>query len=166
MTSQDSGTDTEARVRARLNELGIPYEEIRCDPDLADTAAFCEHYGYPPESAANTILVASKAEPRMFVACVVLATARLDVNRAVRQKMGARKVSFANAEETASMTGMMIGGVTPPGLPAGLPLWVDAGVMEREWVIIGGGSRSMKVKLAPQGLVLLGGEVVTGLANS
>ena len=54
MTSQGSGTDTEARVRARLNELGIPYEEIRCDPDLADTAAFCDHYGYPAESAANT----------------------------------------------------------------------------------------------------------------
>jgi prolyl-tRNA editing enzyme YbaK/EbsC (Cys-tRNA(Pro) deacylase) len=101
----------------------------------------------------------------MFVACVVLATARLDVNRAVRQRMGARKVSFANAEETAEMTGMMIGGVTPPGLPPELPLWVDAGVMEREWVIIGGGSRSMKVKLAPDGLVRLGGEVVEGLAT-
>jgi len=166
MAEQDRDSGAEDRVRARLNELGIPFEEIRCDPELADTAAFCAHYGYPPESAANTIVVASKAEPRLFVACVVLATARLDVNRAVRQRMGARKVSFANADETAELTGMMIGGVTPPGLPADLPLWIDGGVMRREWVIIGGGSRSMKVKLAPDGLIQLGGEVVEGLATA
>jgi prolyl-tRNA editing enzyme YbaK/EbsC (Cys-tRNA(Pro) deacylase) len=156
---------TEERVRQGLRELEIRFEEIRCDPDLADTAAFCEHYGYAPETAANTIVVASKGEPRSYAACVVLATSRLDVNRAVRQRMGVRKASFANADETAALTGMLIGGVTPVGLPEELPLWIDAAVMDQPWVIIGGGSRSMKVKLAPPGLVRLGGVVVDGLAS-
>ncbi|HDL48627.1 MAG TPA: hypothetical protein ENH33_01510, partial [Actinobacteria bacterium] len=47
-------------VIAHLDGLGTDYEMIDCDPDLADTAAFCAHYGYPPEKAANTIVVASR----------------------------------------------------------------------------------------------------------
>jgi len=57
---------------------------MHTDPAFADTAAFCERYGYPADRAGNTIVVASKKEPRQYAACVVLATTRLDVNHAVR----------------------------------------------------------------------------------
>ncbi len=38
--------------------------------------------------------------------------------------------------------------MTAFGLPASLPLWIDAAVMARERIVLGGGSRSWKV-LAP-----------------
>ncbi len=60
---------------------------------------------------------------------------------------------------------MTMGGVTAFGLPAGLPLWVDAAVMDHDWVILGGGSRSLKIKVDPTALTAVGGEVVNGLAN-
>ena len=63
----------------------------------------------------------------------------------VRDRLGTRKASFAPAEETAALTGMQMGGVTVFGLPAGLPIWVDSRVMERERIVLGGGSRSWKV---------------------
>ena len=47
------------------------------------------------------------------------------------------------------MTGMMIGGVTPFGLPAELPIYVDEHVMALEEVIMGGGDRSTKLMLSP-----------------
>ena len=34
--------DIDARVRAVLDGLGLPYEIMDIDPDFADTAAFCE----------------------------------------------------------------------------------------------------------------------------
>ena len=111
-----------------------------CDPDLADTAAFCEAYGYAPQDSANTIVVAGKSTPPVYAACVVLATTRLDVNGTVRRRLGARKASFASADETREMTGMLIGGVTAFGLPPKLPVWVDAAVMGRERIILGGGA--------------------------
>jgi prolyl-tRNA editing enzyme YbaK/EbsC (Cys-tRNA(Pro) deacylase) len=86
------------------------------------------------------------------VACVVLASTRLDVNGAVRAKLGVRKASFADADATREITGMAIGGVTVVGLPDDLPIWVDSRVMDRERVILGGGSRSCKV-LAPPALL-------------
>jgi prolyl-tRNA editing enzyme YbaK/EbsC (Cys-tRNA(Pro) deacylase) len=155
----------EARVRRALEETGVPFEIIDCDPALADTAAFCAHYGYPLDQSANTIVVASRKPEGRFAACVVLATDRLDVNRRVRRLLEVQKLSFAPPEVTAEVTGMLIGGVTPFGLPGGLPLWIDAAVMACRWVILGGGSRSLKVKAAPSILERLpGAEVVEGLA--
>ena len=158
-------SSVEEALRATLDPLGVPYEIFPCDPALADTAAFCEAYGFAPEDSANTILVIGKSTPPKYAACVVLATTRLDVNRAVKQKFGAR-ASFAPAEMTRELTGMEIGGVTVFGLPTDLPIWVDARVMQRERIVLGGGSRSCKVLAAPAILRALPGvEIVEGLAT-
>lgn len=143
-----------------------PYELFACDPALADTAAFCAAYGFALEDSANTIVVIGKSTPPKYAACVVLATHRLDVNHAVRDRLGTRKASFASADETRAITGHEIGGVTVFGLPADLPLLVDAAVMTRERVVLGGGSRSWKV-LAPSSILLTlpNVQVVEGLAN-
>jgi prolyl-tRNA editing enzyme YbaK/EbsC (Cys-tRNA(Pro) deacylase) len=143
-------TDIDAKVRASLDALGVAYEVMQIDPDFADTAQFCEKYGIPLANSGNTIVVASKKEPRQYCACVVLATTRLDVNHAVKRLMGASKVSFATAEETMALTGMMIGGVTVFALPPGMPLYVDDRVMALDWLILGGGSRSTKIRTSPE----------------
>ena len=140
---------TESELRAILDPLGVSYELFPCDPELADTAAFCAAYGFDPGDSANTILVTGKAEPPRYAACVVLATTRLDVNRVVRDRLGTRKASFAPPDVTRELTGMEIGGVTVFGLPAEMPIWVDSRVMTRERIVLGGGSRSWKVLAAP-----------------
>ena len=160
------GVNVEEAVLAALDGAGVPYDVVPCDPALADTAAFCEHYGYAPEDSANTIVVASKREPKKYVACVVLATTRLDVNGTVKRRLDAGKVSFASSEETAALTGMELGGVTALALPPDLPLWVDAAVMARPRIILGGGSRSMKIHVAPEVFAKLPSvDVVEGLAS-
>ncbi|MEO1062835.1 MAG: YbaK/EbsC family protein [Actinomycetota bacterium] len=154
-------------ILARLQATGQPHEVVPCDPDLADTAAFCEAYGYELVDSANAIVVAGKADPPPYAACLVLAVSRLDVNGTVRRRLGTRKASFASAEATVELTGMQIGGVTPFGLPDDLPIWIDAGVMERERVIVGGGGRDRKFLVAPGALTALANaEVVEGLAKA
>ena len=153
-------------VQAQLDRLHVPYEIFPCDPALADTANFCAAYGFKPEDSANTILVVGKSDPPLYAACVVLATTRLDVNKAVRQRLGTRKASFAPAEDTRSITGMEIGGVTVFGLPADMPIWIDARVVERDKIVLGGGNRSSKVIAAPAILLELPhADVVPGLAT-
>lgn len=154
-------------VIGSLDRLGLEYEVMACDPELADTAKFCEAYGIPLENSANAILVASRKPEGHNAVCVVLANTRLDVNGAVRRKLGVRKVSFASAELTMELTGQEIGGVTIFGLPQGLPVWLDRRVVEREWVIVGAGSRTAKIRLDPGQLVGLDGyEVVEDLATA
>ena len=67
--------DQVARV---IERLGIECEIMPIDPAFADTEAFCRKYDVPLERSANTIIVASKKEPKQFCACVVLADSRLD----------------------------------------------------------------------------------------
>jgi prolyl-tRNA editing enzyme YbaK/EbsC (Cys-tRNA(Pro) deacylase) len=163
--SDPSGDPDRARLEAALAGRGA-YELFACDPALADTAAFCAAYGFAPEDAANTIIVIGKSVPPRFAACVVLATHRLDVNRAVRDRLGTRRASFASPEDTRALTGQEIGGVTAFGLPEGLPLLVDAAVMRRERIVLGGGSRSWKVIAPPSILLTIPGvQVVEGLAR-
>lgn len=152
-------------VAASLAQHGLAYEVLECPPELADTAAFSAHYGFSLDEAANAILVTSrKVEPPIHALCVVLGSSRLDVNHAVRDLLGVRRASFADAETTVAVTGMMIGGVTAPGVDA-VPVYIDAGVMRQARVVMGGGNRSSKLLLDPAELLKLPGvNVVEELA--
>ncbi|MFC5157584.1 YbaK/EbsC family protein [Nonomuraea angiospora] len=132
---------------------GVEVAEI--DPELADTAAFCERYGVTLDESANCVVVAAKrgGETR-YVACMVLATMRVDVNGVVRRHLDARKASFAPMADAVELTGMEYGGITPLGLPADWPVLVDTHVAEHPRVVIGSGVR--RSKLAVSGATLAG----------
>jgi len=160
-----TGDADRSQLEAMLAGRG-EHELFACDPALADTAAFCAAYGFALEDSANTIIVVGKSDPPRYAACIVLATHRLDVNRTIRDRLGTRRASFASAEETRALTGQELGGVTAFGLPDGLPIWVDAAVMDRPRIVLGGGSRRFKVLAPPSILLSLNGvAVVEGLAR-
>jgi prolyl-tRNA editing enzyme YbaK/EbsC (Cys-tRNA(Pro) deacylase) len=118
------------------------------DPELADTAAFCESYGVRPDQSANCVVVTGKRAGEVrYAACVVLATDRADVNGAVRRLLDVRKASFAAMAEAVELTGMEYGGITPIGLPPDWPLLVSAEVAAAGPVVIGSGLRRSKLLL-------------------
>jgi len=162
----DDAALIEQRVRDELTALGVDHEPLPCDPGFADTAAFCAKYGVDPEDSANAILVASSRPPGRHAVCVVLATTKLDVNRTVCRLLEVKRASFASAEETRALTGMLIGGVTVFGLPEHLPIFVDSRVTERPSIVVGGGSRSLKLRLKPAELHKIGRlRIIEGLAQ-
>ena len=119
------------------------------DPELADTAAFCEHYDIGLDISANCVVVEAKRAERIWhAACIVLATTRADVNGVVRKHLGARKISFASMDDAVSLTGMEYGGITAIGLPDEWPILVDQNVIDQERVIIGSGIRGSKLLAA------------------
>jgi prolyl-tRNA editing enzyme YbaK/EbsC (Cys-tRNA(Pro) deacylase) len=153
-------------IQTAVEEYAIAHNILPCDPEFADTAAFCEKYGFSLEQSANTIIIASrKVEPVKYAVCVVLATTRLDVNKKVCQLMGVKKASFADAETTVRLSGQMIGGVTAIGLHD-FPIFIDSAVMAQEKVVMGGGNRSSKLVVNPAELSKLPNvEVIDGLAR-
>ena len=148
---------------ARTDEVAV----VEIDPDLADTAAFCEAYNVRPEDSANCVVVAGKREGETrYAACMILATTRADVNGVVRRRLDVRKASFAPMAEAVELTGMEYGGITPIGLPEGWPILVDAAVASADAVVIGSGIRGSKIAIPGRALVALPGAVVVeGLAN-
>jgi prolyl-tRNA editing enzyme YbaK/EbsC (Cys-tRNA(Pro) deacylase) len=156
-------------VRAALSKFDGAAEVsvAPIDPDLADTAAFCERYDVGLEVSANCVVVAGKREGEQRIAgCVVLANTRADVNGAVRRRLDVRKASFLAVDEAVELTAMEYGGITPIGLPAAWPLLVDAAVMSAGTVVIGSGIRGSKLALPAKALAeLRGAEVIDGLAR-
>src|SRR2546428_5107824 len=140
------------RVAEVLLSLGVPHDVVTIDPSFADTAAFCEKYGVPLEHSANTIIVASKKEPRQYAACVVQGTRRLDVNHVVRRLMAVSKASFATADETKALTALIIGGVTVFALAADLAIFGDDKLMALDWLVLGGGRPPPQNSTPPPGL--------------
>ena len=140
-----------------ITAAGLRYQTLACEPDASDTADFCARYGYPADEVCNTILVVVKKSPREYVACLVRSDTKLDVNHSVAAEIGFKRLSFASAEETAALSGMLIGGVTLIGLPETMPILIDEHVFEKSAVIVGGGNRSSKVRLDPNELLKLPG---------
>jgi prolyl-tRNA editing enzyme YbaK/EbsC (Cys-tRNA(Pro) deacylase) len=153
-------------VAAAVRELAderIGVAEI--DPELADTAKFCEHYGAPPELTANCVVVSGKRAGELrYAACVVLSTTRVDVNKTVKRRLDVRKASFAPMDDAVALTGMEYGGITPFGLPEGGPVLLDPAVVKAPALVVGSGLRRSKV-VTPGELLqqLPGAEVLDGL---
>ena len=67
----------------------------------------------------------------------------------VQANVNCRMFPGHTPEETKAVTGQAIGGVTVFGLPDSIPLYVDSRIMALDWVIVGGGNRSTKIKMPP-----------------
>jgi prolyl-tRNA editing enzyme YbaK/EbsC (Cys-tRNA(Pro) deacylase) len=155
-------------VRRHIDQAGgdgLWVTEI--DPELADTAAFCEHYDIGLDISANCVVVEAKRADRVwYAACMVLATARADVNGTVRKHLDARKISFAAMDTAVTLTGMEYGGITPVGLPSDWPILVDQHVADRGRVIIGSGVRNSKLLATPDVLAALPSAEVLAIVKS
>jgi prolyl-tRNA editing enzyme YbaK/EbsC (Cys-tRNA(Pro) deacylase) len=148
-------------VAAALAELAdlLPADQVgvaEIDPALADTAAFCEKYEVALTESANCVVVAGRREGQTrMAACMVLATTRADVNGLVKQELNVRKASFAAMDTAVELTGMEYGGITPLGLPADWPVFVDTAVAAASRVVIGSGVRRSKLTLPGAALARL-----------
>ncbi|MFE5819027.1 YbaK/EbsC family protein [Streptomyces sp. NPDC056479] len=143
----------------------VPADQIiyvETDPQWADTAVFVEHYGQELlERSANCVVVAGRrGGETTLAACVVLSTARVDVNGVVRRQLGARKASFASMDTATGETGMEYGGITPLGLPDGWPVLVDSAVVDLPYVLVGSGRRRGKLLVPGKAFAELPGAVV------
>lgn len=136
------------QVAASIKEHALKVEVLECDPQFADTAAFCEQYKIAPEQTCNAIIVVGKSNPVRLCCGLILSTCKLDVNKVVSGLLQIKRCSFATAEQTIEATSMEIGGVTPIGV-ANMPIYIDSRVMEVEKVVLGGGNRSSKLRIDP-----------------
>ncbi len=133
------------RASIETNELaGILVSEI--DPQLSDTAAFCNKYEIGLDVSVNCVIVeAKRADKTWYAACLVPATVRADINGIVRRELGARKISFAPMEKATSLSDMAYGAISPIGLPNDWPILVDSGAAALQHAVIGSGIRQSKL---------------------
>ena len=140
-----------------LDRIGV----VEIDPAVSDTAATQVRFGLDAGTLANCVVVAGKREGvERVAACVVLSTTRADINAVVKRLLDVRKCSFLPMDRAVELTGMEYGGITPIGLPADWPVFVDRRVAAMDVVIIGSGVRRSKLLLPGALLETLPGVLV------
>ncbi len=145
-------------VEEHLDLIGEPTKEtiknedlqdilvVEIDPELSDTAAFCEKYNIGLDVSVNCVIVeARRAERTWYAACLVPATIRADINGVVRRELDARKISFAPMEKATSLSNMVYGAISPIGLPKDWTILVDEYAAKLEYAVIGSGIRKSKL---------------------
>lgn len=151
----------------RLIGLLPDAEVFVIDPALSDTEALCAAAGEGPQTCGNCVIVRGRrGDIERTVACLALATTRVDVNKLVRRRLDVRKASFAPMDDAVAESGMEYGAITPVGLPEDWPIWIDPRVAAADRVCIGAGTRSAKLLVTGADLLALPNtEVVDGLAS-
>ena len=92
------------------------------DPGFADTAALCGAYQLLLASCVNCVIVTGRrGDVARHVACLALATTRVDINATVRRRLDARKASFSPMDFAVENSGMEYAGSRPRGCPSAGP---------------------------------------------
>ncbi len=137
------------------------------DPEVSDTAAFCEKYDVGLDVSVNCVIVEAKRGDKVwYAACLIPANVRADINGIVRRVLDAKKLSFAPMDKAVEISGMAYGAISPIGLPADWPILVDSEAAKLDHAIIGAGVRQAKLLVSGELLANLPNAKVLSLAKS
>ena len=139
-------SDSALHAYKELNNKNVLVAEI--DPAFMNGMQFCEQYEVDPSDGANCVIVeAVRGENKTYVAVVVPVGQKADLNGKVKKYLDVKRVSFANLDKVIEETGMEYGSITPFGLPNNYKVLIDSKIMNKEYLIIGGGKQISKIRV-------------------
>ena len=131
-------------VRAFLAKEAPDIEIIELENSTATVALAAQGYGVAPAQIAKSLLI-SVGDRNLLV--VTRGDARLD-NRKAKAVFGG-KVRMLDPDEVAAVTGHPVGGVSPFGLAAPIPVYCDVSLRALSEVLPAAGSTNSAIRISP-----------------
>ena len=153
--------DQDTPALRALRASDVQHRVVVTEParDAEESARF---QGIELRQLLRTIVVRRGADDYLFV--LVPAGRRFDWPK-LRAHLGVSRLSLPDADEAKAVTGYERGAITPFGSSRAWPVIVDASVLDRERVAIGGGRRGVNVHLRPADLVAASGARVADIST-
>lgn len=147
----------ENKLHQYIEANAIPAEHLIFETSCHTAVEAAESAGATLEDLVkNVCLISENGE---FIVAIVKGEDRVDAGR-IAALLGIKKPKHASAEAVLEQTGYSVGGVPSFGYQA--TLLIDERVMEKSWILTGGGSDRSLVKISPEALLdASGGRVVT-----
>jgi len=147
----------ESKLHAYIEAQGIPAEHLIFETSCHTAAEAAESANATLDDLVKNVCL--MAETGEFIVAIVKGADRVDAKR-IAAAAGVKKPKHASAEAVLEHTGYAVGGVPSFGYKA--TILIDEQVMEKPWVLTGGGSDRSLVKISPQALLeASGGQIVT-----
>jgi len=136
-----------------LDRLKIDYELIEYTVDEADLSAIhlAKTAGIPISKVYKTLVL--EGDKTGYFVCIIPGGEEIDLKKAAVVSSN-KKVAMLKMKELEPLTGYIRGGCSPLGMKKNFPVFIDAAVLEHEYIYISAGVRGMQIKLAPADLIL------------
>ncbi len=144
MTMSADAQHQEPPVAQALTALAIPHRVFRHTGQVTSLEQAAAERGQRPSQVVRSILFRLGAE--RFALVLVAGPDQVDW-KTLRQIVGQSRLTMATAAEVLAVTGYPIGAVSPFGMPAPLPIYIDRSVLAEAEVSIGSGVRNTTVIL-------------------
>lgn len=140
-----------------LDEADIPYQVLPHSRSVFTVEEAARERGVRPAQIVKVMIV--KTSGGSLAAILLPGNKRLDLRRA-RCELKDKKLRLAPPAEIERETGFPVGAISPVGIHSQMPLYVDRGLLNEEWVAMSSGSPDAGVVLESERLVeLIGGRL-------
>ena len=125
-----------------LIALGIPHREFTHTGPVNSMEQAAKERGQVPEQVVRSILF--RLGDGNYIMVVIAGPSQIPWP-ALRKYIGKSRMSLAKPDEVKSVTGYVVGSVSPFGLPNPMRILLDESVMKHEEVSIGAGIRGTTI---------------------
>jgi Cys-tRNA(Pro)/Cys-tRNA(Cys) deacylase len=118
--------------------------------------------GVAPERIFKTLIASVDGK---LVCAVVPVAGRLDL-KALAAAVGGKRAAMADPAAAARATGYVVGGISPLGQKARLPVVIDVSAAELDTMFVSAGRRGLQIELRPADLVRLAAATTADITAS
>ena len=133
-----------------LDSLDVEYTKHLYDYKKSGAVAAAELMGLPEHAMIKTLVMeTNEKKPLVILMHGEKETSLKDLARQV----GVRNVSTVSVKDAQKYTAYMVGGISPFGTRRKLPVYVEATILELDYLYINGGRRGFILGMKPDVLV-------------
>lgn len=133
-----------------LIERGISFESFEYNFRQKGTEYAAKAMGVPLDAMLKSLVVRLSDSRFIFV----LMPGSKDVSlKELARSAGVKEAQVASERDAQRLTGYLVGGISPFGTRTRLPVYVDAGILDRGEIYINGGRRGLILKLRTKDLI-------------
>lgn len=135
-----------------LRGAGIDYEEHLFDYQPGGAVKAAEETGLDPHATIKTLVLETSERQPLIV--LMHGDREVSTKRLARH-LGVKSVDMMDPAAAQHLTGYRVGGTSPFGCRADLPIYAERSILELERLTVNGGKRGFLVTLATADLVAL-----------
>lgn len=151
-----------------LDAHRIPYEAHFYSPEVHSADEVAHIVGADPAHVFKTLVVLPEGGSSRPLLVMVPANVELDLKLLGRQPgVGEKRLRMATQREAESLTGLLVGGISPLALlQKGFRIFIDESAPRLERIYLSGGQRGVNLSLAAADLLKVTGATLVAAARS
>ncbi|MBD1574998.1 MULTISPECIES: Cys-tRNA(Pro) deacylase [Vibrio] len=140
---------------AKKKKIAHSVHQYKHEPSAASYGLeAAEALGQDPAQVFKTLLFCLNGEAKNLAVAIIPVENKLNLKLAAKAA-GGKKAEMANPDIAQTVTGYVVGGISPLGQKKALPTFIHSSAQGFDTICVSAGKRGLEIELAPQDLANL-----------